>query len=125
MRSLPFAKTIAGAAVLSLLLPASTVPAGGAQRIVSLNLCTDELLLRLADPAKVACDYPPYELNKLIAKKFEDSGSPAVDLVKNFTLSNDDQNIVSTYIAKDEMKPEDAAKKWVEDNPDKVDAWLK
>jgi glycine betaine/proline transport system substrate-binding protein len=77
-----------------------------------------------ADAAKVACDYPPYELNKLIAKKFEDSGSPAVDLVKNFTLSNDDQNIVSTYIAKDEMDPEDAAKKWVEDNPDKVDAWL-
>jgi iron complex transport system substrate-binding protein len=54
MRSLTFAKTIAGAAVLSLLLPASTFPAGGAQRIVSLNLCTDELLLRLADPAKVA-----------------------------------------------------------------------
>ncbi len=78
-----------------------------------------------ADAAKVACDYPPYELNKLISKKFEDSGSPAVDLVKNFTWTNDDQNIVSTYIAQDNMKPEDAAKKWVEDNPDKVDAWLK
>ena len=78
-----------------------------------------------ADAAKVACDYPPYELNKLIAKKFEDSGSPAVDLVKNFSWTNDDQNVVSTYIAKDEMSPEDAAKKWVEDNPDKVDAWLK
>jgi glycine betaine/proline transport system substrate-binding protein len=77
-----------------------------------------------ADAAKVACDYPPYELNKLIAKKFEDSGSPAVDLVKNFNWTNDDQNVVSTYIAKDEMKPEDAAKKWIEDNPDKVDAWL-
>ncbi len=77
-----------------------------------------------ADAAKVACDYPPYELNKLIAKKFEDSGSPAVDLVKNFNWTNDDQNIVSTYIAKDEMSPDDAAKKWVEDNPDKVQAWL-
>ena len=78
-----------------------------------------------ADAAKVACDYPPYELNKLIGKKFEDSKSPAVDLIKNFTLTNDDQNIVSTYIAKDEMSPEDAAKKWVDANPDKVDAWLK
>jgi glycine betaine/proline transport system substrate-binding protein len=77
-----------------------------------------------ADAAKVACDYPPYELNKLIAKKFEDSGSPAADLIKNFEWTNDDQNIVSTYISKDEMSPEDAAKKWVEDNPDKVDAWL-
>ena len=73
----------------------------------------------------VKCDYQPFKLNKLIAKKFEDSGSPAVDLVKNFNWTNDDQNVVSTYIAKDEMSPEDAAKKWVEDNPDKVDAWLK
>jgi glycine betaine/proline transport system substrate-binding protein len=72
----------------------------------------------------VKCDYPPYELNKLIAKKFEDSGSPAVDLVKNFNWTNDDQNIVSTYIARDKMSPDEAAKKWVEDNPDKVKAWL-
>jgi iron complex transport system substrate-binding protein len=47
-------RTIAGAAVVLLLLPASSVAASGAQRIVSLNLCTDELLLRLAEPAKVA-----------------------------------------------------------------------
>jgi glycine betaine/proline transport system substrate-binding protein len=78
-----------------------------------------------ADAAKVACDYPPYELNKLISTKFEDSKSPAVDLIKNFKLSNDDQNVVSTYIAEKEMKPDDAAKKWVDANPDKVDAWLK
>ena len=45
---------MAGAAALSLLLPASALAAGPAQRIVSLNLCTDELLLRLAEPAKIA-----------------------------------------------------------------------
>jgi glycine betaine/proline transport system substrate-binding protein len=77
-----------------------------------------------ADPAKVNCDYPEYNLNKLIAKKFADSGSPAVDLIKKFSWSNDDQNIVSTYIAKDGMSPDDAAKKWVDANPDKVKAWL-
>lgn len=77
-----------------------------------------------ADPAKVACDYPPYELNKLISAEFADSDSPAVALIENFNWTNDDQNIVSTYIAEDEMTPEEAAKKWVEDNPDKVDAWL-
>ena len=54
MRSLPFATTIAGAAVLSLLCHASAPAAGPAQRIVSLNVCTDELLLRLADPARIA-----------------------------------------------------------------------
>ena len=77
-----------------------------------------------ADAAKVNCDYPPYTLNKLIAKKFQDSGSPAVSLVKNFTWTNDDQNLVAKYIAQDGMKPDDAAKKWVEANPDKVKAWL-
>jgi iron complex transport system substrate-binding protein len=54
MRLLPFAMTIAGAVALSLLAPAAAWTAGPAQRIVSLNLCTDELLLRLADPAKIA-----------------------------------------------------------------------
>ena len=76
------------------------------------------------DPAKVACDYPPYHLNKLISKKFADSGSPAVGLIKNFKWTNEDQNTVSTYIAKDGMKPEDAAKKWVDAHQSEVDAWL-
>jgi iron complex transport system substrate-binding protein len=54
MRLLPYLRTVAGAAAISLLLPASAFAASPAQRIVSLNLCTDELLLRLADHAKVA-----------------------------------------------------------------------
>jgi len=78
-----------------------------------------------ADPKKVACDYPPYKLNKLVSKKFADSGSPAVGLVKNFQISNDDQNLVATDIAEKKMDPEAAAAKWVKANPDKVAAWLK
>lgn len=74
--------------------------------------------------AKVNCDYPPYELNKLVSAKFVKAGSPAVDLIKKFEWSNDDQNLVAKYIAADNMKPEDAAKKWVDANPDKVKAWL-
>ena len=58
-------------------------------------------------------------------KKFADSGSPAVTLVKNFKWTNDDQNVVAKYIAEDKMSADDAAKKWIEANPDKVDAWLK
>jgi glycine betaine/proline transport system substrate-binding protein len=78
-----------------------------------------------ADAEAVACDYPPYPLNKVISSKFADSGSPAVDLVKAFTWTNDDQNLVAKYIAQDQMDPDDAAKKWIDANPDKVDAWLK
>ena len=76
------------------------------------------------DPAKVACDYPPYDLDKIVSKKFADSGSPAYDLVKNFKWTNDDQNVVAKYIAEDKLTPDAAAEKWVKDNQSKVDAWL-
>ncbi|MEH0541674.1 ABC transporter substrate-binding protein [Streptomyces sp. B21-105] len=78
-----------------------------------------------ADAEKVACDYPVYKLDKIVSKKFADSGSPAYDLVKNFSWTNDDQNIVAKYIAVDKMTPEAAAEKWVDANRAKVDAWLK
>jgi len=78
-----------------------------------------------ADPEKVACDYPPYPLNKVVSSDFADSGSPAYQLVKAFQWTNDDQNLVAKYIAQDQMDPDAAAKKWIDANPDKVDAWLK
>ncbi|MFE6942087.1 ABC transporter substrate-binding protein [Streptomyces chartreusis] len=77
-----------------------------------------------ADPAKVACDYPVFDLDKIVSTGFAKSGSPAYELVKNFTWTNDDQNTVAKYIALDKMTPEAAAKKWVEAHPDKVKAWL-
>ncbi|MGW1343593.1 glycine betaine ABC transporter substrate-binding protein [Kribbella sp. NPDC002412] len=77
-----------------------------------------------ADPAKVACDYPPYDLDKIVSKKFADSGSPAYDLVKNFQWTNDDQNAVARSIAVDKLTPDAAAEKWVKENQSKVDAWL-
>ncbi|HUQ55915.1 ABC transporter substrate-binding protein [Lentzea sp.] len=77
-----------------------------------------------ADAEKVACDYPDYDLDKLVSKKFADAGGPAFQLVKNFKWTNEDQNTVARYIAEDKMKPEDAARKWVDANADKVKAWL-
>ena len=77
-----------------------------------------------AKPAKVACDYPLYKLNKVVSTKFATSGSPAFELIKKFSWTNDDQNLVAKYIAQDKMTPEAAAKKWVDANPDKVKAWL-
>jgi glycine betaine/proline transport system substrate-binding protein len=76
------------------------------------------------DPAKVACDYPETPLKKVVSTEWAQSDSTSVDLVKNFKWTNDDQNLVAKYITADGMSPEDAAAKWVEDNPDKVDAWL-
>ncbi len=78
----------------------------------------------VAEGPGVACDYPPYDLNKIASTKFANSGSPAAELAKKFEWTNDDQNSVARSIAVDKMSPEDAAKKWVEANPDKVNAWL-
>jgi glycine betaine/proline transport system substrate-binding protein len=77
-----------------------------------------------ADPAKIACDYPKYDLNKIVAAKFVEANSPAYKLVKAFQWTNDDQNVVAKSIAEDKMDPEQAAQKWVDANPDKVNAWL-
>jgi glycine betaine/proline transport system substrate-binding protein len=78
-----------------------------------------------ADQAKIACDYPKYDLNKIVATKFVDAGSPGYKLVKAFKWTNEDQNLVAKSIAEDKMDPEQAAQKWVDANPDKVNAWLK
>ena len=56
-----------------------------------------------ADPAKVACDYPKYDLNKIVAAKFVKASSPAYKLVKAFQWTNDEQNLVAKSIAEDKM----------------------
>ncbi|TFD21826.1 glycine/betaine ABC transporter substrate-binding protein [Cryobacterium sp. TMS1-13-1] len=76
-----------------------------------------------ANAEEVACDYPEYKLNKIISKKFADSGSPAAKLAKSFNWTNEDQNAVATDI-QGGMMPEEAAKKWVDANEDAVNAWL-
>ncbi|MBA2444475.1 MAG: glycine/betaine ABC transporter substrate-binding protein, partial [Nocardioidaceae bacterium] len=73
---------------------------------------------------EVACDYPNTELKKIVATEWSTSDSTAVDLVKNFQWTNEDQNLVAKYISADGMSPEEAAAKWIEENPDKVEAWL-
>jgi glycine betaine/proline transport system substrate-binding protein len=74
--------------------------------------------------AKVACDYPPYNLNKIVATKFAKSGSPAYTVVKNFTLTNEQQNTVSKYIAVDKMSDDAAAAKFFAANPAVMTQWL-
>jgi glycine betaine/proline transport system substrate-binding protein len=77
------------------------------------------------DPAKVACDYPETDLNKIASTSWMKEDGPAQKLLQNFSWTNDDQNLVAKYISEDGMSPEDAAAKWVSDNPDKVAAWTK
>jgi glycine betaine/proline transport system substrate-binding protein len=77
-----------------------------------------------ADPKKIACAYPDYDLRKLMSTEFAESGSPAVQFIKNFEWSNAQQEEVGAMIASEKMAPEDAAAEWVEANRDTVDPWL-
>jgi glycine betaine/proline transport system substrate-binding protein len=77
-----------------------------------------------ADPEKVACDYPPYILDKIVSTKFANEGGAAFELIKKFNWTNLDQSTVSEFIANQGMTPEAAGEKWVKENPDKWAAWM-
>ena len=77
-----------------------------------------------ADPAKIACDYPDYDLDKIVSTKFAESGSPAYTLVKNFQWTAEDQNSVARSIAVDGMSDDEAAKKFIDAHPELVAKWL-
>ena len=77
-----------------------------------------------ADPKTIACDYPPYVLDKIASTKFSTNGGDAYKLIQNFKWTNDDQNLVAKYITQDKMTAEAAAKKWVDENESVWKAWL-
>jgi glycine betaine/proline transport system substrate-binding protein len=81
------------------------------------------------DPTTIKCDYPPYHLNKVVSTKFATSGSPAAALIAKFNWTNDDQNLVASYIQDDTgtdtaAVDDSAAKKWLDANTAKWQAWL-
>ncbi|SNR25121.1 ABC transporter substrate-binding protein [Actinoplanes regularis] len=77
-----------------------------------------------ADPKKVACDYPDYKLDKIVSKKFADTGGAAYGLIKNFTWTNDDQNLVSDYLTNQGMSADQAAEKWVKEHESTWKPWI-
>ncbi|GAA3099296.1 glycine/betaine-binding protein [Streptosporangium carneum] len=69
-----------------------------------------------ADPKRVACDYPPYLLDKIVSRRFADGGGRAYELVRNFTWTNDNQNAVADDMTNNGMSADQAARKWIEAN---------
>ena len=78
-----------------------------------------------ADPAAITCDYAPYTpLDKYVSKNLEDKAPRAAQFIKNFQWTAADQNTVANLITNEAMSREDAAKQWVEDNPDTWGPWI-
>ncbi|NRQ40049.1 ABC transporter substrate-binding protein [Nonomuraea sp. NN258] len=68
------------------------------------------------DGPKARCDYPPYLLDKIVSRKFAETGGKAYELVRNFTWTNDNQNAVASDIINKKMNAREAAKRWVDQN---------
>jgi glycine betaine/proline transport system substrate-binding protein len=77
-----------------------------------------------ADPKKIACDYPDYDLDKIAGKRFADADSTAYQLIKNFRWTNDDQNLVSDYLTNQNMNADQAAEKWVNEHESTWKPWI-
>jgi glycine betaine/proline transport system substrate-binding protein len=70
------------------------------------------------------CGYGQTIIEKLISAKFAKSGSPAVDLIKRWKWTANDQNFVANLIAGKHVDPDKAAEQWVKANQAKVNKWL-
>ena len=77
-----------------------------------------------ADKEKVACDYPETPLNKIISVKFNTNGGDAATMIKKFSWTNADQNMVADAITNGGKTPEAAAKEWVDAHESVWKAWL-
>ncbi|MBN6056335.1 glycine/betaine ABC transporter substrate-binding protein, partial [Nonomuraea sp. RK-328] len=69
-----------------------------------------------ADATKVACDYPPYLLDKIVSRSFAERGGRAYELVRNFAWTNDDQNAVASDMVAGRLSAAKAAERWVKAN---------
>lgn len=77
-----------------------------------------------ADAKKIRCAYPQTALKKYLNAGFADSGGKAAGFLENFSWSTEDQNEVALMIADQKLPPEDAAKKWADENEKKWRAWI-
>ncbi|GGQ53415.1 ABC transporter substrate-binding protein [Streptomyces flaveolus] len=77
-----------------------------------------------ADPEKVDCAYPVTPLQKYLNAGFAKDGGKAAEFLRNFRWTTEDQNQVSLMIAEQKMRPEEAAKKWVDSHESVWRKWL-
>jgi len=86
--------------------------------------CLDDFATGGGSVAKYKCAYDHIVINKVFSSKFAKSGSPAYPILKRWSWSNKDQELVAKYIAGDHLNPDKAAQKWIAVNQAKVNKWL-
>src|SRR5699024_10886737 len=64
------------------------------------------------------------EIHTMVREGLEEDDPEAYQILDNFEWESDDMNSVMVDIEENEMEPEEAAQKWIDDNRDMVDEWL-
>ncbi|MFB9675704.1 ABC transporter substrate-binding protein [Streptosporangium vulgare] len=77
-----------------------------------------------ADPATVRCDYPPYLLDKIVSRRFADTGGRAYELVRNFSWTNEQQNVVANDMVDHDLDAAGAAQRWIDANRITWKEWI-
>jgi glycine betaine/proline transport system substrate-binding protein len=92
---------------------------------VKLPDVTDECLASAAAAdGKYACDYPADPLYKAASAKLEAKNPAAFAFLSKLQLTTEQQNEIAAMVDSDGMTAADAAKAWVDANPDIVAGWL-
>jgi glycine betaine/proline transport system substrate-binding protein len=71
-----------------------------------------------------ACDYAADALYKAASSGLEAKNAAAFAFLQKFQLTTEQQSEIAGMVDRDGMDPADAAKAWVEANPDVVAGWL-
>ena len=71
-----------------------------------------------------ACDYPVDELYKAANAGLAAKNAAVFAMLSKMTLTTEQQSEIAGYVDRDGMTAADAAKKWVDANPDIWKAWL-
>jgi len=77
-----------------------------------------------ADPARIRCDYPPYLLDKIVSRRFADTGGRAYELVRNFSWTSEQQNAVANDMTNNGLGAAQAAQKWIDANKITWKGWM-
>ncbi|MEI7617071.1 MAG: ABC transporter substrate-binding protein [Actinomycetota bacterium] len=78
-----------------------------------------------ANDGKYACDYPVDILYKAASSKLEAKNPKAFAFLSKMQLTTDQQNEIAAMVDSDGKTAAEAAKTWVDANPDVVAQWLK
>ncbi|EXL04928.1 glycine betaine ABC transporter substrate-binding protein [Aquamicrobium defluvii] len=76
------------------------------------------------EKSKVATAWPPSDIHIAYSKSLESRAPELVDLLNRIQLDADLVGLWSLMVIADGLTPEQAAKKWVDENRSTVDGWL-